>query len=244
VSGRRTLVVFCREPVAGETKTRLIGRLSATAAAALSDAFIRDTLEKARALRPVRLVIAGCARGGAPQSAYFRRLKRRYGAELIDQGPGTLGRRMMRSLEPYSGEGVLLIGTDTPSLPAQLLERSLGLLGKAKVVIAPSLDGGYYAIGVRGTVPPVFTGLRWGSRQVFAATLARLRLQQLQYAVGPSWYDVDRWSDLVLLAEHLRLGPTAGPRSAPTTRRGRAPGCANGLCPATAAFLAKLGLLG
>ena len=164
---RPALIVFCREPIAHQSKTRLIGAMTPASAAALSDAFIRDALAKAVSFRPSRIVIAASAPDGVASSKYFQRLARRFDADLIDQGSSTLGRRMARALEPFSSNGALLIGTDTPSLPAAMLLDSLEALRRDPVVIAPSLDGGYYAVGVRGPMPPIFTGIRWGSRSVF-----------------------------------------------------------------------------
>jgi uncharacterized protein len=225
---RPALIVFCREPVPGEAKTRLIGHLSRVQAAALADAFIADALAKASSLRPSKLVIAGSARGDATESRYFRRLARTYHADLVDQGSGSLGKRMARALAPFMDEAGLLIGTDTPSVPRTIIARCMALLQRHPIVIAPSLDGGYWGIGVRGAIPPVFTGIRWGSSRVFAATIERLRRAHTSYALGPAWYDVDRWSDVMLLGAHLtRLGKVRGAHP----------------CPATAALLERLGVL-
>jgi rSAM/selenodomain-associated transferase 1 len=221
------LIVFCREPIAHQAKTRLIGALTPAAAAALSDAFIRDALAKAVLVRPSRIVIAASAPDGADRSKYFRKLARRFEVDLIDQGSGSLGQRMARSLAPFASSGALLIGTDTPSLPASMLASSLEALRRNRVVIAPSLDGGYYAIGVRGAMPPIFTGIRWGSGSVFATTIKRLDRAAIPYALGPAWYDVDRWADVLLLAAHLRM----------LTRTDSSP------CPATESVLARLGVL-
>jgi uncharacterized protein len=225
---RPTLIIFSREPVAHHAKTRLIGALTAAGAAALSDAFIRDALAKAIAIQPGRLVIAASASGRAEHSGYFRRLARRFDAELIDQGNGSLGKRMARALEPFSATGALLIGTDTPSLPRELLAASLEALRRRRIVIAPSLDGGYYAIGVRGVMPPIFTAIRWGTSGVFASTIERLKRAGHSYALGPAWYDVDRWADVMLLVAHLRQLAQAR-RSSP--------------CPATESVLERLGVL-
>ena len=227
---RPALIVFCREPIPHLTKTRLIGKLTADAAARLADAFIVDALGKAGSVRASRVVIAASAPEGAANSKYFRRLARRFRTELIDQGRGSLGARMSRALEPFASSGALLIGTDTPSLPASLLEKSIGALARSRVVIAPSLDGGYYAIGVRGAMPPIFTAIRWGSGDVLDATIRRLQRARIRYALGPAWYDVDRWSDVMLLAAHRYL--QRGERRASASP-----------CPATDAVLKQLGLL-
>jgi uncharacterized protein len=225
VSADLSLVVFCREPVAGQVKTRLARRIGDSAAAALADAFIRDTIDKARMIAPARLAIAASAPAGAARSAYFRRLARESGARLFDQGLGGLGARMARALTACGAAttGALLIGTDVPTLPSQILRVLMASLRKAPVVLAPSLDGGYYAIGVRGPMPPVF-----GGSGVLRETLARLGSAGIPYLAGPAWYDVDRWHDLAVLSAHLVI----------LARRGT-----DNPCPATTRLLRRLGLL-
>jgi uncharacterized protein len=241
-----TLIVFCREPLAGHTKTRLIARLGAANAAELSGAFIVDALAKCRALAPRRIVIAGSAPAGAENSDYLRRIARRFGADLVDQGGGSLGARMARSLEPYRTDGAVLFGTDTPSLPPHLLSRSVALLQRGTVVIAPSLDGGYYLVGVRGPMPDIFRAIAWGRSNVLSETVARLRRQGTGYALGPAWYDVDRFSDVALLAAHLDQQLTRKRSNGSTSgrRRGGATPLLKSLpCPATARVLRRLGLI-
>jgi uncharacterized protein len=232
VSPRPALIVFCREPLAGRTKTRLLSHLSPQDAAALAHAFIIDTLAKAAKIRPARLVIAGTSDSPVAESAYFRTLQRRFDAELLDQGRGSLGARMARALGSFARErGALLIGTDLPSLPRAALSRLYALLQRHPLVLGPSLDGGYYAVGVRGEVPPIFTAIRWGSTRVFAETVERIKSAKRRLAMGPVWHDVDRWPDLVLLCGYLRsLEASAGRGSCHP-------------CPATARVLRRLGLL-
>jgi|YelNatPaOPRAMG01_1025707.scaffolds.fasta_scaffold02631_7 rSAM/selenodomain-associated transferase 1 len=229
------IIVFAREPIPGRTKSRLIPAVGSEKAARLADAFIRDTLAKAHELRPAELVIAGAAPGGAHRSRYFRRLAREYGAWICDQGPGDLGQRMMRALRPFTNGGALLLGTDTPTLPAGMLAQSASLLKAAPVVLAPTLDGGYYLVGVRGPLPDIFRGVKWGQPCVMNDTLERLRECGHPYRLGPWWYDVDRPGDLALLRAHLK-------------RRLEIP-AARALhigreipCPATAVALRELGL--
>ena len=225
------LIVFCREPVPGQTKTRLITQLGARDSAALAEAFVVDTLAKASSIAPRKLVIAGTADGPVERSSFFRAMARRFRARLMDQGRGSLGVRMERALAPFARDGALLIGTDLPSLPLQALRDLSNLLARRRLVFGPSLDGGYYAIGVRGSMPPVFDGIRWGSMRVLESTLQRVERAGLTAALGPVWHDVDRWADVMLLCEYLRRV------EGDSIRRGGHP------CPATALVLRRLGLL-
>jgi rSAM/selenodomain-associated transferase 1 len=222
---RPTIIVFTREPVPGLSKTRLAARIGARNAAAVAEAFTLDALVKARELG-LPLVIAGSTSGGVQDNRYFRLLARQFAATLIDQEEGHLGIRMARVLVPFAQQGALLIGTDTPSLHASALRQAVALVRRNRVVLGPSLDGGYYLVGIRGEVPDMFRDIRWGGRRVLEQTLARLARLSIRPVLAPTWYDVDRWSDLMLLAEHLRR--LAQRRSLP--------------CPHTAKVLAQLGL--
>jgi hypothetical protein len=83
-------------------------------------------------------------------------------------------------------------------------------------------------------MPEIFGSIAWGRSGVLSQTVARLRRRRTRYALGPAWYDVDRWSDVALLAAHLeRMKMRAGARiPAPPLP-----------CPATARVLKRLGLL-
>jgi len=224
------VIVFAREPVPGTTKTRLIPLLGAAGAARLADAFIHDAMTKGAALCAGRLVIAGSARGGARASKYFTALARRFGADLVDQGEGGLGRRMAHVIAAYADPpGAILFGTDTPSLPPSFIRQCMDDLADAPVVIAPAVDGGYYLVGICGPVPDIFDGIEWGSGKVMAQALRRLRRLGIPYRLGRWWYDVDRGADLEFLAADLtrRLCPASG-KSA---------------CPATVRLMRELGLL-
>jgi rSAM/selenodomain-associated transferase 1 len=221
-----TVIVFTREPVPGSSKTRLATRIGTRNAAALADAFTHDALAKVRELG-LPPVIAGSATGGLQNNDYFRLLARRFDATLIDQEQGNLGIRMTRVLAAFARGGVLLLGTDTPSLPGSALERAASLIRHSRVVLGPSLDGGYYLVGIRGAVPDMFRGIRWGGPRVLQQTIARLVRFGIPPALAPTWYDVDRWDDLILLTEQLRR----------LVQRQALP------CPETAKVLTRLGLL-
>jgi uncharacterized protein len=173
------------------------------------------------------LIIAGSAAGRLRENRYFDSLARHFHATLIDQEQGSLGMRMARVIVPFAAGGALLMGTDTPSLPGSAIGRAVALIRSRRVVLGPSLDGGYYLLGIRGIVPDIFRGIAWGGPRVLRQTIARLARVGIRPALAPTWYDVDRWGDLMLLIEHLRR----------MAQRGELP------CPETASVLIRLGLL-
>ncbi|RME44423.1 MAG: glycosyltransferase, partial [Deltaproteobacteria bacterium] len=134
------------------------------------------------------------------------------------QGEGDLGRRMAHafSLGLASHERVVVIGSDAPTLPPAHLSAAFDALRTRKVVIGPARDGGYYLIGLRGEIPPIFEGIAWGSASVLADTLERLPPRQTHLL--PFWFDVDTPDDLRLLAAYLPFLLEEHPDTLPHTR--------------------------
>ena len=117
--------------------------------------------------------------------------------------------------------GALLIGTDTPSLPAALLAASLDALRRHRVVIAPSLDGGYYAVGVRGAMPPIFTAIRWGTGSVFASTVERLKRAGIRTRSAPRGTTSIDGADVMLLGRPSATARASAPALAMSRDRVR-----------------------
>src|SRR5262249_5726459 len=103
---------------------------------------------------------AAAARAGAPPparppaappgpAADFAAVARgRFG--LARQGPGDLGRRLERFVAGALAGGaraVVVVGTDSPTLPVEWVERAFTELERADVVLGPAADGGYYLLG-------------------------------------------------------------------------------------------------
>jgi rSAM/selenodomain-associated transferase 1 len=208
------LIVMAREPVPGQTKTRLAGELGAEGAAHLQAALALDLCE--RLAGSFEMTVAVDAN---PGSAYFQDLAARTGAKLVPQGSGDLGARMARALEACLRAGdpaALLIGTDLPALPEGHLIAAAERLKTHALVLGPAADGGYYAVGASraalirwdDVVDRLFSGIAWGGPSVLHDTLVRAREPgaPLDVALAPAWYDVDEARDLLPLVRHLASG--------------------------------------
>jgi rSAM/selenodomain-associated transferase 1 len=208
--------MFVREPVPGAVKTRLAAALGARGAADLYRAFVADTCARLAPEVPLALAPTPWVRNG-----FARTLARRHRLRLLPQGEGDLGGRMRRvaAAALVSAPRVVLLGSDAPTLPTAHVRAAVRALARARVVLGPSLDGGYHLLGVRAPLPDVFGRMRWSTDRVLARTLARLRRARIAPALVPCWYDVDTLADVALLARHLAVLAALGESPCPRTRR-------------------------
>lgn len=196
------LVVFTRLPEKGRVKTRLVPPLSAGEALELHKSLLLDTLSLVRGIEEYSLIMAY----SPPRRG---RLLEGIGgfAALIPQEGNSLGERMRNAFKNAFDMGyspVILIGTDFPTLPVEYLSEALVVLKREDVVLGPSIDGGYYLIGMHELYEEVFEGIPWGSEDVLRQTLEKLIDRNLSFECLGEWYDVDTWEDLLLLREHIK----------------------------------------
>jgi hypothetical protein len=205
---KRVLGLFAKLPVPGQVKTRLAADTSPEWAAQVATAFLLDTVER---LTPVdaQRVLAFAPRDA--EAAFETLVQDRF--TLVPQVDGNLGQRMAAFFRDQLATGagkVVLLGTDSPSLPVAWVEQALAELERADVVLGPATDGGYYLLGCGRRLPPIFDGIAWGSHHVLAETVARLGDPNWRLALLPPWYDVDTLADWHVLQGHLAALRRAG----------------------------------
>ncbi len=105
-----------------------------------------------------------------------------------------LGERMFNAINLLFKKGykkVILIGSDSPDLPAVYIKDAFERLNFFKLVIGPSEDGGYYLIGMTEPMEFLFKNIPWGSNSVLKNTIEVAIREGIQYSLLPVWYDVD-----------------------------------------------------
>jgi hypothetical protein len=192
--------------------------LSPEAACRLYQCFLEDILEEAARLPGMELALAYAPAGAGD---FFRKLAP--GVRLIPQEGRDLGERMSRAFAWGFGAGfeiVLLRGSDTPDLPGAIMMEAREKLatGQAEVVLGPSLDGGYYLIGLKALHPELFAGPAWSTGTVLADTLRQAQNLSLDVHLLPYWRDIDTHEDLVKFLEQPHPPSQPGWRSDRTTR--------------------------
>jgi rSAM/selenodomain-associated transferase 1 len=204
----QTLGVFAKQPLPGQVKTRLATARSPQWAAAVYEAFLLDQLDRLTSL-PVRRVVVYDPPAALP---YFQNV---VGArfELTPQQPGGLGQRLAAffTQEWAAGaESVIVLGTDSPTLPVAVIRQAFAELAHAEVVIGPATDGGYYLLGCARPLPALFDGVDWSTSRVLEQTITRLNDPSIRLALLPPWYDVDTPADWDCLRGHVAALRRAG----------------------------------
>jgi uncharacterized protein len=201
---RIAVAIMAKAPQSGQVKTRLCPPLSYREAAELYRCFLLDKIAQVNTLRKAAPVVAYSPADSRPlfeglTPAHFM---------LIPQRGDDLGARLLFTFEELFRQGytqVVVIDSDTPTLPTAYLERALMLIAERAndVVLGPTEDGGYYLIGLRRSYRELFERMPWSTSEVFPETRRRSERCGLTVACTEHWYDVDTPEDLSRLREAL-----------------------------------------
>ena len=207
------LIVVAKRPAPGKTKTRLCPPLTPEMASALYERFLFDTLDQMRQVTNSHHVIAYL-----DEQDYFQRLAPDF--ELIPQEGHDLGERLDRALTCYLSRGyerVVIMDSDSPTLPPHYLSRAFDVLSDgADVVLGPCDDGGYYLIGIKSPTPRLLREVHMSTPTVAAETIALAKEEGLNLISLPVWYDVDDAASLSRLRQEIE---TLHPSVAAHTRQ-------------------------
>lgn len=194
------LYLFAKAPEPGQVKTRMQPHLSAQQSAKLAAEFMQQVVQKAVQNWPGQVVIAY---SGNQQHPQFTALAVQYPVQFIHQGDGDLGKRMAHCLcqgiDQFGKAAVM--GCDVPHVPAQYFVQLFELLQNQNV-IAPALDGGFYALGLSSYAPKLFDNVPWGQAHVYASVMRNAKDLGCSFAKMPMLRDIDNWQDLLWLSQH------------------------------------------
>lgn len=196
------VAIFAKQPIPGQVKTRLARSIGESAAASLYAAMLEDTVSAVAESGAARVLVLH--QGAEPRRWLPAGLPA--GWELAHQAPGDLGARLAAGVAEAAGRAMLpllMLGSDSPDLPRELLASALSLASTHDLVLGPTADGGVWCIGLRADRPGLFIDIPWS--QPGTGEALRNRALELGLKIGelPQWRDVDVWEDLLDLAERL-----------------------------------------
>jgi len=192
-----TIVIMAKVPVPGRVKTRLIPAVGPEGAAEIARQLLHQTIDLVEQLKGTKTILAVAPSDQLEQMANVIGRP----ISMIPQGEGDLGRRLARVFRTafeQGAQGVLVVGTDHPQLPQAALEQGVAWLleRKEQVILGPTEDGGYYAVGLNRPHPELFDGIPWSTADVLEETKRKAEASRLPVRLLPGWFDLDRPEDL------------------------------------------------
>jgi rSAM/selenodomain-associated transferase 1 len=197
------VVVFGREPVPGQVKSRLASEVGPEAAARVYAATLDHTLEIARS-SGARVVLSLAE---VPTGRWIEEVD----CALEIQRGHDLGERMDDAFARQFAEGeerVVVVGSDCPWIKPTHIAKAAAKLGGHDTVIGPANDGGYWLVAQKPPGLAMFARIPWSSPETLEKTRQRIA------ALGGTWteleelIDIDTKADLDLVLEDPR---TPGP---------------------------------
>mgnify|MGYP001594862988 CR=1 FL=1 len=194
------LIVFAKQPLPRQAKTRLQPAYTPAQAAEIAAVLIRATVELAVASWPGEVWLYG-----APDATHplFRELADTHGLRLGAQRGADLGERMLNALRDGLKRRIAaaILGCDVPHCPWEALDQANHWLAQGRNALGPTEDGGYYFIGLSAPHAALFEGIDWGTERVLAQTLVRAEQLGIEFEWLPRLRDIDTADDLWLVSQ-------------------------------------------
>lgn len=186
------LVIFVRNPISGQVKTRLAKDIGDERALAIYLQLLQHTLEITRGLSFRKFIYYADEVSDYDLWSVPGYTKRK-------QNGNDLGERMLNSFKELFDQGftrIIIIGSDCLQLKTETLEEAVALLESNNAVIGPASDGGYYLLGLTKFYPDLFTNKLWSTDKVFASTIDDFINHGISYSLLEELSDIDDVSDL------------------------------------------------
>lgn len=196
------LIMFVKYPQPGYVKTRLAESIGKEQASFLYRRFVELLIKRTNDGRFERFIFYTPAEKRRELLSWLGdRLK------MFPQRGDDLGQRLSNAFRFAFAKGahrVVIVGTDIPLLDREVILRAFRELENRQCVIGPSLDGGYYLLGLSHFYAKIFQNIHWGTDEVFSQTLQIIRHLGLTHSLLEEHFDVDDVKDLVRLKLSVR----------------------------------------
>lgn len=198
----KAVILMTRVPIPGQTKTRLMSVLSPDECADIHSCFLKDIYKVLGDLGEDISVFTSYTPVGK-----FHILEELLVGESFAQEGDSLGERMMNAFQRVMDMGykeVVLIGSDIPEITTMDIMESFKVLGESDICIGPTLDGGYYLIGMKEIHKRLFTEeMKWGNKTVLEGTFRLIDELRLSVGLAPKKRDIDTGEDFEYLLKNL-----------------------------------------
>lgn len=192
---KNRIIFFTRVPKVGTTKTRLYDFVSPDTAVEIQKKLMKKNYN---ILKKCGEEIAVYHDGQSIDDKVMENILEN--REFSYQIGETLGDKMYNAIdeELKSSDKVILLGSDIYNLQENMIHAAFEKLDENDVVINPSIDGGYFLIGMKKAIKEVFDLPSYGGNTVLENLLTVCNEQKLSYYLGEAGLDIDTKEDLLL----------------------------------------------
>ena len=186
------IIIFIKNPVLGNVKTRLASSIGNVAALEIYRELLFHTKEITKGLNADKYVYYSDKIDEDDlwdDEIYFKEV----------QDGADLGARMSNAFSTMFNKGykrIVIIGSDCYELNEEILKEAFIHLKKQEVTIGPAKDGGYYLLGMNKFIPGLFLNKSWSTSGVFNETIKDLNFLNIDYTILTLLSDVDDLEDL------------------------------------------------
>lgn len=185
------LCIFAKYPELGKVKTRLAKDVGETKALQIY-AKVLNNLIKEHKNNDYDLHIA------FTPTSKEKEFKQLYSnLKFFSQNGENLGVKIHNAfrhlLKKY--KKVIIIGSDTPDLSKELINKAFNELNEKEIVLGPCFDGGYYLIGMKKN-HDVFSNIKWSTDSVLNDTINIIERKRLSLVLLSKKHDIDTKDEL------------------------------------------------
>ena len=188
-----SLIVFVKNPVAGQVKTRVAASVGHAKAVEVYQYLLAHTQAVTQNLHPhINLnVYYGDFINETDlwEDTFYHK--------FLQKGDD-LGARMKNAFDEQFARGakrVVIVGSDCLEINALHIHQAFEALQDTSVVIGPALDGGYYLLGMNEKFDFVFENKPWSQPYLLEDTIAELEELHINYQCLETLTDIDTWED-------------------------------------------------
>jgi hypothetical protein len=193
------LIIFIKNPILGEVKTRLAASIGPEKALEVYHLLL-DRTQAVTKLVPYDKVIYYSDSIVQDDSWDENTYKKE-----VQQG-ADLGEKMEAAFQKSFEQGyknICLIGSDCYELSDEVIEEAFDKLLTCDMVLGPCLDGGYYLIGLKKVLSEIFRNKKWSTDTVLQETLQDAKDNKISFSLLPTLTDVDEEKDLISIDDLL-----------------------------------------
>ena len=192
---KNRIIFFTRVPKVGTTKTRLYDFVSPDTAVEIQKKLMKKNYN---VLKECGEEIVVYHDGQSIDDKVMENILEN--REFSYQVGETLGDKMYNAIdeELKCSDKVILLGSDIYNLQENMIHAAFEKLDEYDVIINPSVDGGYFLIGMKKAIKEVFDLPSYGDNTVLENLLTVCNKQNLSYYLGEVGLDIDTKEDLLL----------------------------------------------